>query len=938
MDGTRQHTHIVNSLLNAAASHFSSGLYRDSYNDYLKAANAALVLLMNSVAWSNEDVTAKPDNASEIFKLAHQSLTRAEEILRARHVITIREQETPFVSNPVSADSVTAGANVQISGIPGFPLAQGPHGIPPPSLGQAHVASIGSTPLIPLSTLARHFVQHSQQLAVARARYVTFQNQHAAEDDNRSTTRRQSKLATLRRLIEDVQIQKSKVDDISEKIESVVVSPVTRWEPEELAMQITILDAALFSKVDPRANLNAIVQQDRTLPPELKACLDFHVYVERIMIDAILSQSRYSKKLHSAKIAAAGTTHIEQRHASDLTSHAKPIQAQSLAIRHVIYTAFILFYVYRNISGFAALMKALNSPEIRRLGRSMENLPPKAKDLLKHLRSVFSPEFENSGREHMDLMTQILQHHFQGGGTIAAIPWLHPFVSEVKDITNAYLAGHQIVSSDAHIPDNVQDASSTTVVLSDIGARALEEVILILELCKGMGKLDLPPPQPSHGSSRTPSSSSPGSRGKDIGTLDVRNVVDRPLPRPPDDLQALGLGELPLEHWILTRVFWTHRDLWYRSADFESPAPGETCPYQDTVDTEIGDEVHLATSTGPAEMASTPKIDDEITLSPGRSTHSRDDRGVDGGGGGSVIDGTDLDVMPVPSGDAVVEEHIHPSIPAQSDHGSFPLEDAHDKLALSRDEHSTHEQQKEGKSDAASMERIASTGNEGDECTVEPLLPGAAGLLSASTSQDVFVSPPELSDEDLARRRSVGASQNEVMLVDVAEGDEAGVSVSANEMSSTAHADTLLGMASALLSTVQTDLQPHDQPVDLQENEPEMEVKEDEVRQVLAEIIDQAVVSPDRVTEGENLGPTVRATPQVDTGLLSELGDADYLDGLPLSAKEENGEDVQLEKQEERGDIGVFAARSENNGTPEVGIDDESYAQELAKRLSLLRK
>ncbi|KNC96231.1 uncharacterized protein SPPG_08385 [Spizellomyces punctatus DAOM BR117] len=470
---------IVDSLRSNAASLYTEGKFKDAYNTYLRAANAALVTLANGVTWAGEDVTAKPDTTSDLFRLTQQCLTRAEEIVKSRHLFTVRSSTAP----PLSSASVAQSAH-------------SPQSIPFPE----------RVPLIPISPLTNQHALHAYQLSVAERRYAAATS---AED--------QPALSTMRRLVEDVRIQRAKVQELQKLADSVATPPMISWKAEAVALQIAIIDVSLFSKIRVRDDL---WHRESEIGLNGRACVDFNKYLERIAIDAILS-SKPTGATHDGPTARADT------------------------IAFLVSVAHTLFYHYRDINGMCAILQALESPEIRRLRRTWDAIHAKTKEALRNLQSAIGA---GTGNDHLDLVAQVLEHHYCGGGVLVAIPYLEPFIHDMQDLRNAYSAG--------------VSGSTGEAMMSDIGARALEEIFSIIELCQGVGRPD-------------PGLGKVGRAAAGAASRSRENKAGNGLP---EDLSSLGTGNQGLAHWLLTRVYWSRVELWGKSGDNERFRRDEQIP------------------------------------------------------------------------------------------------------------------------------------------------------------------------------------------------------------------------------------------------------------------------------------------------------------------------------------------------------------------------
>ncbi|KAI8915476.1 hypothetical protein DFJ77DRAFT_370352 [Powellomyces hirtus] len=469
---------LVNSLHSSAAALYAQGKFRDSYNTYIRAANAALVRLVSGTTWTREDITSKPDGFTELLRLSHQCITRAEEIVKARSILT--------TSTPRSAP---AASTLQ----PGSERASTPFVPPFPE----------EVPSIPISPVTQQQWKHAHELRKAEARYEAAQNGPTTPD-----------LGKLRRLLEDVRIERSKVQELQELTELVAAVPLSKWRPEDLARQIAIVDASLFAKVNVRQDLGRRASQ---IGESVKACLDFHLYLERIFIHAILD-------------GALGTSEEDSG------------AARAFILALLVSVAHLIFYQYRDVNGLCAILRAFSSPEVRRLQKTWDTLPAKSRETLRDLEAAVG---NNTGRDHLELIAQILQYHYAGGGVLVAIPYLEPFILDIEDLHNAYSAGMK--------GDNGE------VMLSAIGTRSLEEVLSTIALCQGVGR-----PDPGLGKA-----------GKAAASHHISHESSEKVP---DDLCSLGVGNRGLGHWLVTRVYWSRMELWGRSTECEELRRGETLP------------------------------------------------------------------------------------------------------------------------------------------------------------------------------------------------------------------------------------------------------------------------------------------------------------------------------------------------------------------------
>ncbi|KAI8812761.1 hypothetical protein BJ742DRAFT_791702 [Cladochytrium replicatum] len=488
---------LINSLAESATDAYREGDARKAFQGNFKAVNAVLLYLLENVKWGHEQqITSKPDNTSHLFRIAHLALNRAEEI----------------VKNRVSATVLTIDEAK-------IPQSDERH--------EAYEGTHQNAPLIPFSPFARQLFSHGNQLKVAQSRLAKVQ----------AESKESVSLTALRRLVEDVRIQKSKCDDISLKMEQIAAVPLTYWRPEEIAQEVTQIDVEIFARISPRLDLP--IHQSS---PNIKACIDFHEFLERIVITSILRAQPHE---HGSQPLTSNAPHLARAH----------------AIHHAVSIAFTLLYVYRNLNGLCAVLKALDSPEVKRLKKTWELVSYETSNMLRHLLQVAPVSFDMSmlAHEQKVLVSDLLLVHYRGGGLITIIPWLEPYVAEVDDIKHAYVVAG--------------DAGTNEVVLSDIGTRLLEQIITQVELCQGAGTSELTPAifESSTGST---SGKRPGKKGGGGPP-----AWSHPVAPPSDDLRSIGMADNAVQHYILTRVFFPRQFLWKESTRLEGREKGEVNPY-----------------------------------------------------------------------------------------------------------------------------------------------------------------------------------------------------------------------------------------------------------------------------------------------------------------------------------------------------------------------
>ncbi|KAJ1532474.1 hypothetical protein HK096_006563, partial [Nowakowskiella sp. JEL0078] len=424
-----------------------------------------------------------------------------------------------------------------------------------------------SVPLIPVSPVIRQLVYLANQLYVANTRLLSAKNSASSLPLNQ-----------MRKLVEDVNVQQTKVDRLTKVITSTTNHHLTAFSANVLALQLTILSLNLFGKLKPREHLPV-----HRYSSEVKAFCDFSTFTERIFINQILL-SKPASVLPSSP--------------SSVISNA-PFLGRAQTISHLILTSYSLLYVYRNVASVTSVLRALDSPEIRRLRRTWELVSLKHQTLYRQL-CTLCPTSVLMGSHHKELLSDLLDSHFRRGSSVVVIPSLEPFVAEIEDINSAYVVGHQ--PSTVHIGGSLETSTVMLPVLSDIGTRMQEEIISQIEMCQGKGRLDsisiAAMARISNRLHQQKQTSSSGGRPEGVESHEIPAVPDDLM-----DLVSLNANDSEQQivgHWILTRVFLNRKLLWEISIDCEAGKTIESCPYPEEQQFKVNQDVLL---TSPPELA-----------------------------------------------------------------------------------------------------------------------------------------------------------------------------------------------------------------------------------------------------------------------------------------------------------------------------------------------
>ncbi|PHZ07741.1 uncharacterized protein RHIMIDRAFT_242396 [Rhizopus microsporus ATCC 52813] len=405
-------------------------------------------------------------------------------------------------------------------------------------------------PLIPLSPIAQSYILCSNALSQASEKLNEAKQKIPTVDD---TTR----------LIRNVEVERLRLDTLARKMQSVEAATAFFWDSDTLARQIAIIDCQLYTSV--LLNKRALLQLDQK-QTKLSHLVDFHRYLTHSMAHQLIYWAELTKPNNTSTPAVV-----------------PPVRPKDSLVAHLIRVAYLLLHAYRDFSGFAAIMKALTLPEIRRLKRIWQPCSSRTKEMFRDLAQIISPAnnyqaYRNVLRSKLELYLYI-HHRKEGsnssGNMMIAIPWIQAHLSSIQSIVTIYTAG-----------DNEdQQMLGGDIVLSTPGAHKMDIEISILELCQRNSTISdsLLEDILSNSSSDKKKSqrSSIAAASKPIHLEGLRTAVI-----PTSNLNHLAPGDLLVHHWLVSRVYLRKDQLIDESMEVEPLKQGEqiACEEDDLFD------------------------------------------------------------------------------------------------------------------------------------------------------------------------------------------------------------------------------------------------------------------------------------------------------------------------------------------------------------------
>ncbi|PKY28398.1 hypothetical protein RhiirB3_416993 [Rhizophagus irregularis] len=499
------------SLYSTATGDYNNGNYKDSYINYLKAANALLYKLNNEVSFANKDVIkTKPHNAAHLFTQLKSCVQKLEDILQNRTTNGTTSSPQPYNTSDLATSIITANPTPQ------------------------HL------PLIPFSPLTRQSMHHAHQLATANQK-VSITKQKSSDNNNKDD------LAILRKLDEEIRFHRNKLDQVNNQIQSIGEVTLLHWDANDVSKQLTIIESELCKKVDFKKDLT-LIKDKRT--SKAQACMDFHRYLTNSFTHQFMI---YADMARTSANSSRGSQHPKEN-----------------IIAHAVKIAHTLLNVHRNFNSFAALVKALTSPEVRRIRRLWANLQNRTiHQQIKEFSSIIKKE-DNEYKAYKDILAQKIDT-FRDVRGMVVIPWMQSHYEEIKSITQSYASG--------------KSGDNSGVFLSAPGQRKLASTFSLLEQCQSNNCDDEGWHSNNTDSTRKVSSNS---HKTPIGTA----------------LDCMGNGNLELHHWLVSRVYLTKQQLIDESMEIEPLADNEVPLYVENEYEEEEEEESDNNSVGRLDIGS----------------------------------------------------------------------------------------------------------------------------------------------------------------------------------------------------------------------------------------------------------------------------------------------------------------------------------------------
>ncbi|KAI8089645.1 RasGEF domain-containing protein [Halteromyces radiatus] len=346
-------------------------------------------------------------------------------------------------------------------------------------------------------------------------------------------------------------------------MQSVQAATALYWTPDTLAKQIAIIDCQLFSMVKLETSL--LCQLD-LVNSQLDRLLDFHHYLSHSFAHQLIFWSSLSKTTTSTVIP--------------------PVQPKDNLISHLVQVAHRLLHIYRDFSGFAAIMKALMLPQVQRLRSLWKNCPSRIKELFSEMVPILSSDQQYQAY-HNILYQKLSYFFFTPSSTLdsksiskmVVIPWMQPHLLSLRSIVTDYAAigdDHATLQQTSTTPSKNhlchQTTSNIELVLSAPGLQKLAVIMALLEQCQTCVNTNNNNNNNNKNNKNNNNSSSSrrSSRHSMHPTTNKSNTSTTV-----HDLHTLSPGDLLVHHWLVSRVYLRRDQLVDESIQVQPLLPGE---------------------------------------------------------------------------------------------------------------------------------------------------------------------------------------------------------------------------------------------------------------------------------------------------------------------------------------------------------------------------
>lgn len=387
-------------------------------------------------------------------------------------------------------------------------------------------------PLIPLSPIVQSYIISTNALNLATEKLA-----EAKKADPPVP------VDTLRSFMDTSRVESHRLSSLTRKMQTVESATAAFWDSDALARQIAIIDSQLFGK--------SILDKRSLHQSKLNHLADFHHYLTHSFAHQLI----YWVELLNNHVAAAAVVPAVNSSKDSL-------------VAHLVRVAYLLLHAYRDFSGFAAIMRALTFPEVKRLEKKLWSncTSSRTRDMFRDLVQIISPE--KNYHAYQTCIRAKLETHYHDD-MMAAIPWVQPHLLSIRSIIEEYTAG-----------DNEYSSFGGDIVLSTPGINKLDMEISFLELCQrcssrtdfsveeiltANGTYDI-----KRNNHHKRASSANSSAPKAIHIDGLRAAVI-----PVANLAHLPPGEQLIHHWLVSRAYLRKDQLIHESLEVEPLRPGE---------------------------------------------------------------------------------------------------------------------------------------------------------------------------------------------------------------------------------------------------------------------------------------------------------------------------------------------------------------------------
>lgn len=255
-------------------------------------------------------------------------------------------------------------------------------------------------------------------------------------------------LPQIRRVVENIQIFQSKLQETENRASNISRYPITFFTPETLAKQISLIDMFLFGQIpNPVDDLITLAGGGKPCAKETASAITRYLHFHNYLLWIFYHSIQTAQPLQPTSLTSSPTIHQKLIHSPLLKrkgAQADPAQlAKAQVIEHLVRVAQSLWFEYGDMNGTIALLRTLCHPVIREENAEIwELVNSSMREWVGSVASILNNDGDDGGElnnmfgNYLVTMREFVnerckERHGQQV-TESVLPWLAPYVLGVQ--------------------------------------------------------------------------------------------------------------------------------------------------------------------------------------------------------------------------------------------------------------------------------------------------------------------------------------------------------------------------------------------------------------------------------------------------------------------------------------------------------------------------